>query len=200
MNLQDYYMTAELHEPPMFKNREFAIIKKSLQSPKNPAGIRRHLQFDNIQKLRAYLIAHSPDHVYFSTAKYENPKGYPMDVKKEGWMGSDLIFDIDDDHLSVPTIQEATFHFVMLKKVLVETFGLKDIMYTFSGSRGYHAHVRDESVQLLNNNERGQIVEYIAELGICIDEPVTADIARIIRLPGSIHGKTGKQCRIINPI
>lgn len=190
-------MTADLHEPPNFNQREFAIIKNSLISPKNPAGIRRHLAFDNVNKLRAYLIQQQPDHVYFSTAKYEQPDAYPMDVKSEGWLGADLIFDIDNDHLEEPTLVEAAFHLLQLKDVLIMKFGLKDIMFTFSGSRGYHAHARDESIQTLNNNERGQIVEYIEQFGIGIDAPVTCDTARLIRLPGSIHGKTGKQCRII---
>jgi DNA primase catalytic subunit len=30
-----------------------------------------------------------------------------------------------------------------------------------------------------------------------IDAPVTIDTARLIRLPGSIHGKTMQECRII---
>ena len=191
LNLQDYYMTADLHEPPMFKNREFAIIKDG--------RMWRHLAFENVHKLRAFLIEHQPMHVYFSVAKYEDPGNNDMMVKREGWIGSDLIFDIDDDHLPVPTLEEAAFHLVMLKEVLIKKFGLKDITYAFSGSRGYHAHVRDESIQTLNNHERQQITEYIEQFGIGIDVPVTCDTARLIRLPGSIHGKTGKKCEVIEP-
>lgn len=192
MNLQDYYMTAKLYEPPMFQNREFGIIKDG--------RMWRHLSFDNVDKLRAFLIQKMPDHVYFSTAKYENPSERDMVIKKEGWLGSDLIFDIDNDHLDVPTLGEAAFNLLQLNEVLIKTFGLKDLLITFSGSRGYHEHVRDESIQMLNNNERGQIVECVEACGICIDAPVTCDTSRLIRLPGSIHGKTGKQCRIINTL
>lgn len=191
MKLLDYYMTADLHEPPDFDKREFAIIKEG--------RMWRHLAFTNVQKLRAFLIEKQPDHVYFSVAKYEDPGNKDMMVKRDGWIGSDLIFDIDDDHLPEATLTEAAFHLVQLKRVLIEKFGLKDIMYTFSGSRGYHAHVRDESIQTLNNHERQQIVEYIEACGVFVDAPVTCDTARLIRLPGSIHGKTGKKCEIINP-
>ena len=110
MNLQDYYMTAELHEPTFFKNREFGFVKKSLITPTNPGGWRRHKKFENIDSLRAYLIQLQPDHVYFSSAKYEDPSAYPIDEKHKGWMGSDLIFDIDDDHLPEGTSYEAALH------------------------------------------------------------------------------------------
>jgi DNA primase small subunit len=36
------------------------------------------------------------------------------------------------------------------------------------------------------------IVSYgITQMAACVDEPVTADIKRLIRLPGSLHGKSG---------
>ena len=31
-----------------------------------------------------------------------------------------------------------------------------------------------------------------------LDVPVTTNLTGLIRLPGSIHGKTGKECRIMN--
>ena len=192
MNLQDYYMTADLHEPPHFENREFAVIKDG--------KMWRHLAFENVQKLRSFLIEHQPTHVYFSSAKYEDPGNNNMMEKREGWLGSDLVFDIDNDHLEDPTIVEAAFHALQLKEVLIKKFGLKDMMFTFSGSRGYHIHVRDECIQKLNNHERQQIVECIERFKIGIDAPVTCDISRLIRLPGSIHGKTGEQCRIIDTL
>ena len=182
-------MTAELHEPTFFGNREFAIIKEG--------RMWRHLQFDNIQKLRAFLIQHRPDHVYFSSAKYKMPGEKDMLTKRAGWLGSDLVFDIDNDHLEIPTIDEATYHALMLKDLLINNFGLEISLFTFSGSRGYHIHIRDDKIQFLNNHERGQICEYITGFDIDIDVPVTCDTARLIRLPGSIHGKTGKECRII---
>jgi len=192
MNLMDYYMTADLYEPPMFQNREFAIIKDG--------RMWRHLAFENLDKLRGFLIAHQPKHVYFSTAKYKDPGNQDMIIKRQGWLGSDLIFDIDNDHLANPTLGEAAYNLLQLKEVLENKFAVNDILYTFSGSRGYHAHVRDERIQKLNNHERQQIVEYVESLGICIDAPVTADTARLIRLPGSIHGKTGKACSIMEMI
>jgi DNA primase small subunit len=31
----------------------------------------------------------------------------------------------------------------------------------------------------------------VEQMAACVDEPVTADIKRLIRLPGSLHGKSG---------
>ena len=199
MNLQDYYMTAELYDPPMFANREFGIIKDKPTKDNPHPPMWRHLAFKDIDKLRSFLIQHQPQHVYFSSAKYENPGEKFMPLKKEGWLGADLIFDIDDDHLDEPTIVEATYQLLRLKNVLEMRFALKDIFYTYSGSRGYHAHVHDDCIQDLDKYERRDITDYVMmRFHIGIDPAVTPDSTTLIRLPGSIHGKTGKQCRIID--
>jgi len=95
--ISDYYIKAELYEPTHILNREFGFRYRG-------GDIIRHKAFHSIQKLRSFLIETSPDHVYFSCAKYTDPSAYPMEDKKKSWIGSDLIFDIDYDpckpHLS----------------------------------------------------------------------------------------------------
>jgi DNA primase small subunit len=56
----------------------------------------RHRRFNAISDLRAVLAETVPSDVYHSCAYYENPD-YDMD--KKGWIGSDLVFDIDADHI-----------------------------------------------------------------------------------------------------
>lgn len=194
VNRRNYYMTAELFEPTDFINREFAIVTQD--------GVMwRHLAFKNVNKLRVFLIEKAPLHVYFSVAKYKDPGNRDMIEKRRGWIGSDLIFDIDDDHLELPTLNMAASHALRLKYTLERQFGFEDMIVTFSGSRGYHFHVRDECVQSLDYYCRGEIVQYIVEKEeIGIDAPVTCNLASLIRLPGSIHGKTGKQCKIIDTL
>ena len=136
MNLSDYYMDAELYEPSHIEQREFGIIKNkpTKKNPKPPMW--RHLSFQNIEKLRAFLIEHRPLHVYYSAAKYEKPyarpsfdKGIPVSVREaKGYIEADLIFDIDNDHLAPPTIAEAAFHANKLYSILRNTFALKDTM------------------------------------------------------------------------
>ena len=50
-------------------------------------------------KLRLALSETIPSDVYHSCAYYENPD---FDMDKKGWLGADLVFDIDADHLVTP--------------------------------------------------------------------------------------------------
>jgi len=59
----------------------------------------RHKRFDKISSFRSVLAETVPSDVYHSCAYYENPD---FDMEKKGWIGADLVFDIDADH--IPTI------------------------------------------------------------------------------------------------
>jgi len=59
----------------------------------------RHRRFSSMTSLRATLADTVPSDVYHSCAYYENPD---FEMDKKGWIGSDLVFDIDADH--IPTI------------------------------------------------------------------------------------------------
>ena len=214
-NISDYYWHAELYSPPCLEQREFAVTKNG--------EMVRHLSFSSIPKLRAYLIERAPHGVFFSSAKYKYPDVFDMNTKKKGWLGSDLIFDIDYDHLKKPSLAEAEKQALKLISILNHDFGFQDLMLVFSGSRGNHIHVRDDCIQMLNNAERREIVDYfqqyypntekkdeqghkIPDTGkrnpnfVEIDAPVTADITRLIRLPGTPNVKEESVgiCRVID--
>jgi DNA primase small subunit len=57
------------------------------------------------------------------------------------------------------------------------------------------AALKRGNIDSLRNIRKGvleTIVSYgITQMAACVDEPVTADIKRLIRLPGSLHGKSG---------
>lgn len=59
----------------------------------------RHLSVDSPEELRRLLRENAPLHIYHSAAFYRYPRA-PMEEK--GWMGAELIFDIDADHLKTP--------------------------------------------------------------------------------------------------
>jgi DNA primase small subunit len=148
-----------------------------------------------------------PSDVYHSCAYYENPD-YDMD--KKGWIGSDLVFDIDADH--IPTscnkihdefrcvkcgfcgrgitpeacpcceatkfenkiwacdlcIQSARDETAKLLDMLENDFGFsQNEMHTFfSGHRGYHVHIEDETIRSLDAMARKEIVDYVTGLGL----------------------------------
>ena len=187
----NYYMTNSFYHPPALSHRECGAWVKGVMW--------RHLTFENLDKLRAFCIEHTPTAVYFSAAKYEHPYRKNMIELKESWIGSDLIFDIDDDHLEVKTLVEAKKHAVKLINILREDFGFKDITFIESGGRGYHVHVRDSCVQTLGTQERREIADYFMrvcppintpnENYVGLDIPVTADVSRLIRWPGTLNVK-----------
>lgn len=76
--------------PPLPERREFGYLMF------RERFMVRHKRFNAINNLRAVLAETVPSDVYHSCAYYENPD-YEMD--KKGWIGSDLVFDIDADHI-----------------------------------------------------------------------------------------------------
>lgn len=76
--------------PPLPERREFGYLMF------RERFMVRHKRFNAIDDLRAVLAETVPSDVYHSCAYYENPD-YEMD--KKGWIGSDLVFDIDADHI-----------------------------------------------------------------------------------------------------
>ena len=56
----------------------------------------RHRVFARINDLRTFLSESVPSDVYRSCAYYENPEA---EMDKKGWLGADLVFDIDADHI-----------------------------------------------------------------------------------------------------
>jgi DNA primase small subunit len=56
----------------------------------------RHKSFASVDDLGSFLKENVPSDVYYSCAYYENPG---LDMDKKGWLGADLVFDIDADHI-----------------------------------------------------------------------------------------------------
>src|SRR5207245_5643109 len=90
-HLRRYYEHTKPILPDRFGRREFGFMFWT-------AGIvQRHLGFSREEALRSFLTSRVPAHVYYSSAYYETPNAPTMEEK--GWLGADLIFDLDADHL-----------------------------------------------------------------------------------------------------
>lgn len=74
-----------------FEEREFAAL---LMRDKIMV---RHKGFKTRGELQSFLCSMIPSDVYYSSAYYEQPDASEMGMK--GWIGADLIFDIDADHI-----------------------------------------------------------------------------------------------------
>ncbi len=86
-----YYGSASLVLPEDFSKREFAY------QPIGGSSYIRHLSFKSIGEVRDYFKKNPPLHAYYSSAIYMFPEIPDMEQKK--WLGSNLIFDIDADHI-----------------------------------------------------------------------------------------------------
>ena len=100
-------------------------------------------------------------------------------MDEKDWMGAELIFDLDADHLD--GAKEMTYSEMLVQirsemMHLVDSFLLDDLGFTedqvhitFSGGRGYHAHVRTPDIMTLGTHERRELVDYITGSGLNID-------------------------------
>jgi len=255
--LKEYYSGADLWLPSDYPMREFAF-----QTYEKEVYV-RHLAFQSLGALRDYLMNETPRQAYFSAALYRDPAAENMEDK--GWMGSELMFDIDSDHLpgcgdgnvlvngrKVPLVKKecmlkAKDEVLKLIDVITEDLGFNrsDIMVYFSGNRGFHVIVmtKDPEWRTLPSHLRKEVVDYVTgagldpeliipkvpkkarplpptpqiggwrgrlarhgltyedllndpkrvvdTVGVHVDEMVTQDVSRLIRIPGSINGKSG---------
>jgi DNA primase small subunit len=166
---QVYYRSVQVEPPPRFTRREFAAFPFSVQTL-----MRRHESFRSADEVRSYLEQESPRHVYYSSAYYRNPSAATMSAKE--WLGADLIFDLDADHLRhaegktyAEQLSLARSRFRdLVDDFLLGDFGFdaRDVSIVFSGGRGFHAHVHADSVLSLSSGERRELVEYIVGVGV----------------------------------
>ncbi|MCW3131452.1 MAG: DNA primase catalytic subunit PriS [Candidatus Methanospirare jalkutatii] len=167
-----YYNTA-IELPADFWMREFGFIFF------DRSAFIRHLAFSSAAQIHDFLRKNAPAHAFYSSAIYERPAAKEM--SKKGWLGADLIFDLDADHILGEEGQETERgrnYENMLRRVKQETkklldflisdFGIEysDIEVVFSGSRGYHIHVSCDSVRSLGSRERREIVDYLSARGL----------------------------------
>jgi DNA primase small subunit len=82
--------STQIPAPTAIEQREFAffLFKERIMV--------RHRSVASLNGLRRLLCDVEPSDVYYSCAYYENPEA---DMDKKGWLGADLVFDIDADHI-----------------------------------------------------------------------------------------------------
>jgi DNA primase small subunit len=160
---ETYYAETNIELPDRFGRREFAFVVF------NGKGMIRHIAFNRKQDVLEFLAQRAPQHAYYSSAYYQKPDAATMQEKN--WMGAELIFDLDSDHL--PNAEKMSYVESLDKvkqefKKLVEEFLLGDLGFNekyidlyFSGGRGYHCHVKDPMIMDLDSNERRELVDYI---------------------------------------
>jgi len=87
-----YYRTHKerLVLPPDFQSREFAFLAFGERF------MTRHRAVRTSDELSRMIEAFAPSDIYYSTAYYSKPT---EEMERKGWLGSDLVFDVDADHI-----------------------------------------------------------------------------------------------------
>ncbi len=89
-----YRVGVDRVEPPQeMDRREFGFI------PFDGGVMIRHTSFSDPPQLRSFIVEKAPAHIYYSSAYYHEPRA---EMESKGWMGADLVFDVDADHLDAP--------------------------------------------------------------------------------------------------
>lgn len=161
----DYYRGQTIDPPPAPHEREWGHIPWTAGSGTTMIRHQSHLDLGDLD---TFLRETAPRHVYFSAARYDDPGADTM--SRKGWREADLVFDLDADHLPgvdpettsyaamLAACKEALFR---LLEFLEVDFGVEELEIVFSGSRGYHVHVRDPAFRPLESDARREIVEYV---------------------------------------
>ncbi|BCU68549.1 DNA primase [Sulfolobales archaeon HS-7] len=206
---REYYSSANFQLPDDMSLREFAFQLMDRE------GYVRNLQFLTQEQFKNFVRENIPFHMFYSVGKYRNPAS--KEFEDMNWLGSDLLFDLDADEIcegnqislnnAQMSLQYVDLTVECLNKVYAQAKQLRDIIendfglnYTihFSGNRGFHVVVYcDLYCSQLTNKERKEIAYYVKTKGIAIDEQVTIDIRRLIRIPGSLNGKAGLLVTIV---
>ncbi|MCK4477848.1 DNA primase small subunit PriS [Candidatus Bathyarchaeota archaeon] len=202
----EYYQKhfSNIQPPTSLEKREFGFLLFEGKT------MLRHKSFRSIDNLKHSLSTIVPSNAYYSSAYYERPEA---EMDKKGWLGADLVFDIDADHIPTPcgkvhdtwvcshcgfagkgpspekcpACDEAKFNTktwmcdeclesakketIKLLEMLMKDLGFaeNEIKVYFSGNRGYHVHVENENIRLLDSMARKEIVDYVIGLGFKVE-------------------------------
>jgi DNA primase small subunit len=86
-----------VHPPTSIEKREFGFLMFKTRI------MLRHKAFRNADDLRSFLTRITPSDVYYSSAFFERPE---REMDEKGWLGADLVFDIDADHIPTPCAKD----------------------------------------------------------------------------------------------
>jgi DNA primase small subunit len=190
-----YYQSCEISVPSIDR-REFGFggWEKKIEF--------RHIWAKSKEDLRLKLVSESPLYVSYSVAYYEFPDARPM--TRKNWLGADLVFDLDAQAHACGkfTCQQCldkvkSEAMQLVSDFLISDFGFSqsDISINFSGSRGYHVHVRCEDAFSLDRDARREIADYITGTGLEFSQMFWQEGKKLFGPKPSDGGYKGKFAR-----
>ena len=208
-DLSSYYSSNEVDLSWLKKSSQHQFRWKTIKGP----WVTSDRRISSSKKLFELFSNSMPTDVYVSTSSWLNPVNLPRikEIKKPSPILLDhlVVFDIDIRPFCLLRLEEARKATLHLKNWIIENTEIKIRHITFSGSKGFHIIAEDPDREPFSEpdprlredkvrSQRKRLLDRVIEAGHPVDNVVTADTRRIIRLPGTIHGKTGWVCTIIN--
>ncbi len=152
-----------------FSTREFGFVGLN-------GRFFRNLSFENPKELGDFLIERTPLHAYLG-AVYNEPPSRKQPIHTLDWKGHELVFDIDldeydvvrkhvcdcqgADQICMRCWQLLNLAITIIDESLRFDFGMENIVWVFSGRRGCHGWVTDDSGFSLNQEQRMSIINYL---------------------------------------
>ncbi len=208
---------ASLVLPPDSTKRQFRLALKRRDG--RLAFLKVEDRVRDPARLAAELARRRPHHVYFTTSTWLDPQRLgPRDFKraKRGgyqvahnvFLDQGLYFDIDVEG----DLATAAHHLVVLRDLVASRWGFSKFRAVYSGSKGFHLYVEDFRLrdfvdqvparpserEDMHPVVKSQFTQAALEEGIAVDAGVTLDPRRILRVPGTVHGKTLNICEVVD--
>ncbi len=158
--------------PPRLRTREWMFIPFGGGTPI------RHKSFSDMNGVRRFICERPQHSCFYSTAYWKKP--HELKMADKDWLGADLIFDLDGDHLPgvtdkdfptmIEVIQEQAWS--LWNDFLEPDFGFDEdyLQVTFSGHRGFHLHYRDPKFFHLDSEARRELVSHIRGEGVEVSD------------------------------
>ena len=169
-------------------------------------------RFSGGEALARHLSTKPPSDLYVSTSAWLDPVNLPglRDDTKPAPVLLDhlVVFDMDLGPFSMKRLEEVRKRTSALLLWLNQHTELELLHVTFSGGKGFHVILRDPDrtpFEVAEPREREgavrehrqALLERVMAAGHTVDPTVTADTRRIIRVPGSLHGRTRWACTVL---
>lgn len=168
--------------------------------------------FKSESELKEKICRVVPRNAYHTPVKWLNPI-YVAKTKTEidVMLSSPLFFDIDLDLTVAKSFEVAKDTTIDLIGFIENKFGKRPDLIVFSGRQGFHVYYWnwdfDKLTQLSPNEridrfikERMNLLKKLERAGITVDPTVTADPFRLMKIPNTLHGKTGLIARPVENI
>jgi DNA primase catalytic subunit len=154
-------------------------------------------------QLREKLAKYVPLNAYFTPVKWLNPV-YVGHTKNtlDVMLSAPLFFDIDMQDLDPPVFSEVKRNTMVLIEIMKEEYCRTPDLIIFSGRQGFHVYFWDwNSSKIMKlsplerisefKRQRIMVLEFLRRKKAVVDERITADPFRIMKIPNTLHGKTG---------